>query len=156
MLASQERTVLSSLFVDFDNIYLCLRSQDSKAARNFATQPQKWLAWLNEYLEQTLGCRRRLAVRRCYMNPQPFGDFRPYFMQCGFEVVDCPALTASGKTSADIRIAIDMLELADFKAPYEEFVLLSADADFTPVMLKLRKCDRNTVVLAIGTSSPLW
>lgn len=156
MSITQKNSVLSSLFIDFDNIYLCLMNQDSRAAKTFAMQPEKWFAWLNEYLEQTTGLRRRITVRQCYMNPKSFGDYRPYFLQCGFEVVDCPALTASGKTSADIRIAIDMLELADYKVPYEEFILLSADADFTPVMLKLRKRDYGTIVLAIGNSSPIY
>lgn len=157
MAPSHERSVLSALFVDFDNIYLCLLNQiDGKAAKIFATDPRKWFAWLTEYLEQVTELRRRIAVRRCYMNPKSFGDYRQPYLQCGFEVIDCPVLTRSGKTSADIRIAIDMLELVDFRSYYEEVILLSADADFTPVMLRLRKHDRRTIVLAVGGSSPTY
>lgn len=156
MTDARQAPLMSAVFVDFDNIYSCLTNQDPLLARAFAIQPAKWFSWLNERLEQLTGRRRRIGVRLCYFNPKAYGDVRPHIMQCGFEVVDCPALTASGKTSADIRIAIDMLELAGFKQHYDEFILLSADADFTPVMLNLRKQGRGTVVLPVGNSSAIY
>lgn len=148
--------LLSALFVDFDNIFLGLQKEDPKAAHTFGAHPEKWLAWLEKHLQQRDGRQRRIAVRCCYLNPDTFSCYRPCFMKAGFEVVDCPTLTTSGKNSADIRIVVDMLELADFKVTYEEYILLSADADFTPVLLKLRKRGSNIALLAVGNSSPIY
>lgn len=156
MSGNSKPSVLSSLFIDFDNIYLCLRNKGNRSAQAFVAYPQTWLEWLDEHLESITGLSRRILVKRCYMNPESFGGFRSAFLQCGFEVIECPPLTKSGKTGADIRIAVDMLELADFQTLYKEFILLSADADFTPVMLKLRKSDRRTIALAVGDSSPIY
>ena len=54
--------------------------------------------------------RRRILIRRCYLNPQSFSNFRPYFIRSAFEVVDCPPLTARGKTSTDIHLVMDVLD----------------------------------------------
>src|SRR4029079_14724063 len=36
---------------------------------------------------------------------------------------------------------------------FDEFILLSGDADFTPVLLRLSKHDRRSAILAIGPAS---
>ena len=43
-------------------------------------------------------------------------------------------------------MVIDTIDALDHPAGYDEFVLLSADADLTPVLLRLRAHNRNTVV----------
>ena len=35
----------TALFVDFDNIAISFAELDETAARRFATQPARWLAW---------------------------------------------------------------------------------------------------------------
>src|SRR3954468_8948198 len=40
----------SALFVDFDNIYLGLQREDPVAAEQFATDPGRWLLWLQDKL----------------------------------------------------------------------------------------------------------
>lgn len=151
----------SALFVDFDNIFLSLRDQVGlPAAHRFANNPQIWLDWLEKQL--SLGhmgedfTARRILIRKCYLNPTTFGKFRPYFTQAAFEVVDCPPLTQGGKTSADIHMVMDIMDTLDHPARYDEFILLSADADFTPVLLRVRHFDRRSVVLAAGFPSPAY
>jgi len=147
----------SALFVDFDNVYLRLEQQDAALANSFATQPGQWVDWLEHALptadSDTEATRRKILVRRCYLNPRSFGRYRAYFFRSAFETIDCPALTAQGKTSADVYMVLDILDLLTHQTFYDEFILLSADADFTPVLLKLRKHDRRTAILAIGPSS---
>lgn len=156
----QSNDILSALFVDFDNIYLGLRDQDPSLAKTFATKPMQWLEWMIQSIAyegaDEPGLRRRIAVRRCYLNPKSFGEFRPYFMNAAFETIDCPALTHSGKTSADVHMVLDIVESLSHDVGYDEYIILSADADFTPVLMKLRKWGRKTVVLAIGNSSPAY
>ncbi len=151
--------VRSALFVDFDNIYLGLQREDPSAAEQFATNPAHWLLWLQESLpHQEAGDRRgrqsrKVLFRRCYMNPSQFGRFRPYFTRSAFEVVDCPPLTSGGKTSADIHMVMDILDTLGHPTQFDEFIILSGDADFTPVLLRLSKHDRRSAVLAIGPAS---
>ncbi len=45
------------------------------------------------------------------------------------------------------HMAIDTLDALDHPAGYDEFILLSADTDLTPVLLRLRAHNRNTVVV---------
>lgn len=145
--------VLTALFVDFDNIYIGLQNQDVAAAEAFATNPGAWLRWLEQEVQSdadAAGTVRSILVRRCYLNPQSFGRYRPYFVRAGFQVVDCPPLTQGGKNGADIQMVMDVLDALEHRTRFEEFILLSGDSDFTPVLLRLRAHDRRTMILAVG------
>jgi hypothetical protein len=150
----------SALFVDFDNIYSGLRNLDQASADRFARHPMEWMNWvvnslaLPDYV--AADAKRRVLVRRCYLNPQVYQHFRPFFNLAGFEIVDCPALTSGGKTSTDIHMVLDMIDLLQHEVRYDEFIVFSADADFTPVLRKVRRWDRRTTVLAIGFPSAAY
>ena len=150
----------SALFVDFDNVYSSLRKLDQEAADRFASQPGIWIDWLTETLQPPLHAPdtegRRLLVRRCYLNPQAFQRFRPAFNRAGFEIIDCPPMTSEGKTSTDIHMVLDIVDLLQHHVHYDEFIVFSADADFTPVLRKLRRWDRRTTVLAVGFPSAAY
>lgn len=150
----------SALFVDFDNVYSGLKRLDPRAAERFASQPLAWIGWLTQALcappHSPADSLRRLLVRRCYLNPQVYQRFRPAFNRAGFEIVDCPAMTSEGKTSTDIHMVLDIVDLLQHEAHYDEFIVFSADADFTPVLRKLRRWDRRTTVLAIGFPSAAY
>lgn len=150
----------SALFVDFDNVYSGLRKLDQKIADHFARQPFEWMNWLIHSLSlpdhSPSNDRRRVLVRRCYLNPQAYQRFRPSFNLAGFEIVDCPSLTSEGKTSTDIHMVLDIIDLLQHETRYDEFIVFSADADFTPVLRKLRRWDRRTTVLAIGFPSAAY
>lgn len=80
------------------------------------------------------------------MNSFPF--VRHHFLRAGFEVIDCPPLTAQLKNSADIRMVMDVRDVLNHDTRFDEFILLSGDADFTPVLHRLRAHARRTVVFA--------
>jgi hypothetical protein len=50
------------------------------------------------------------------------------------------------KNSADIRMVMDVRDLLTHDTYFDEFVILSADADFTPVLHRLRSHARRTVI----------
>jgi hypothetical protein len=154
------RRVRSALFVDFENIFLGLQRLDGAEALRFATNPPGWLGWLEKLTYPALGLtgpfRRDVLIRYCYLNPVSSGRYRAYFTRAGFHVVDCPPLTAAGKNSADIHVVIDILDLLAHPTRFDEVVLLSADADYTPVMLRLRAHDRRTVIITSGPSAPAF
>lgn len=147
--------VKAALFVDFDNIYSGLKSVHPKAAEEFAYNPARWLAWFEQGMptretDDTARLRKRaLLLRMCYLNPVMFGKFRPYFTRSGFKVVDCPPLTQQNKNSTDIHMVMDILDALKYEH-VKEFIILSGDSDFTPVLLRLRLFDRGTMILTPG------
>lgn len=150
----------SALFVDFDNVFSLLRKLQPNAAEQFARHPDVWIHWLTHSFvmpePHAEGERRRLLVRRCYLNPNWYQVYRHAFLRAGFEIVDCPPVTSQGKTSTDIHLVLDAVDLLQHGTHYDEFIVFSADADFTPLLRKLRRHDRRTTVLAIGFPSAAY
>jgi hypothetical protein len=158
---------LSAVFVDYDNIYLSLKRKSEEAAKRFAKEAQRWLReieggkLITPTNAQFGSAPRRIAMNRCYGNPVPrrnphdnstdmssFPFVRHHFLRAGFEVIDCPPLTAQLKNSADIRMVMDIRDLLLHDTYFDEFIILSGDADFTPVLIRLRAHARRTVVFA--------
>ena len=159
--------ILSTVFVDYDNIYLSLKRKSEDAAKRFAKDSGAWLQGIvsGELITPTSSLaaagERRMVMNRCYGNPVPrrnshdnstdmnsFPFVRHHFLKSGFEVIDCPPLTAQLKNSADIRIVMDIRDLISHETRFDEFIILSGDADFTPVLHRLRAHARRTVVFA--------
>ncbi len=145
------RRLRCALFVDFDNVYIGLRRLDPEAAEAFATDPGHWLEELESAADSEGEFSRRFLVRACYLNPSVFSRYRPNFTRAGFQVVDCPSLTQQGKSSADINLVLDAVDALSAPTRYEEFVIVSADADFTPLALRCRAADRRVTII---TASP--
>jgi len=160
-------SVLSTVFVDYDNIYLSLKRKNEEAARRFAKDAALWLREIESgrLISSTNGSNfvtpRRIVMTRCYGNPVPrrnatdnstdmnsFPFVRHHFLRAGFEVIDCPPLTAQLKNSADIRMVMDVRDVLNHETRFDEFILLSGDADFTPVLHRLRAHARRTAVFA--------
>ncbi len=137
---------------------------DPAAAMALIASPSRWLSRLQD--RDSDGVERRWLVLRCYMNPAGslphptnpgerlyFSKYRPFFTQAGVEVVDCPALTKGSKNGADIRMVIDMMSALKSSTRYDEFVIASADSDFTPLLHVLRADDRRITVMATSTTA---
>ncbi len=157
--------ILTTVFVDYDNVYLSLKRKNEEAAKRFSKDAGLWLreiasgALMTPTNSPAIEADRRIAISRCYGNPVPrrnqsdnstdmssFPFVRHHFLRAGFEVVDCPPLTAQLKNSADIRMVMDVRDILTHDTRFDEFVILSADADFTPVLHRLRSHARRTVV----------
>jgi len=151
--------IYSALFVDFDNIYTRLLEQDSVLARTFASNPQRWLRWLEGHALRMMygdNVRRRILKRCCYLNPVKYHEFRPFFIRSAFLVIDCPPLTNYGKTCADIHLVMDCMDLLSHPTRFDEVIILSGDADFTPLLLRIQEHARRSLVLSVGYTSPAY
>ncbi|MBU4337131.1 MAG: NYN domain-containing protein [Actinobacteria bacterium] len=149
--SSTVRRLRCALFVDFDNVYIGLRRLDPAAAEAFASSPAHWLSGLELAQDDDGELVRRFLVRACYLNPSAFSQYRPNFTRAGFSVIDCPSLTQQGKSSADINLVLDAVDALAATTRYDEFVIVSADADFTPLALRARAADRRVTIV---TASP--
>lgn len=159
--SSGSERIRSALFVDFDNIYIRFKQQyNDDVARSFACNPEQWVAWIERNAASTWEdgrpCCRKLLVRRCYMNPEKFSSFRRKFTLAAFEVIDCPPLTEQGKTSTDMHLVMDVLDTLVHPVHLDEFVILSGDADFTPLLRRLRRHDRFTTIFSAGLASAAY
>ena len=152
----QESVLRSVLFVDFDNMYLGLRKLDEKAAESFASRPSLWLQWLEAGLDSGSNTKRRFLIKNVYLNPVTFGAYRAVYTRNGFRSVDCPPLTGQGKNSADIYMVLDIVDALQSGFRYDEFVIASTDADFTPILHRLRGQDRRTTLLTAGLSAAAY
>jgi uncharacterized LabA/DUF88 family protein len=149
------QTVRTALLLDFDNIFSGLTRLDEACARQFATHPQTWLTRLADENSQRSGnspsTRRSILARYCYMNPYgPGGRHRHSLLAAGFRVMDCPPITGQGKNSADIRLVIDALDLLRHTTRFDEFIIMSGDADFVPLLVHLREHERQTMIAFAG------
>ncbi len=165
--------VKTAIFIDFDNFHGNLEKVDTRAAERFADDPATWLEWFrlgrhagalevenraeNRADQETgegaargaaqLAEPRRILLRRCYLNPDKFRRHRTGFVRAGFTVHDCPPLTTRGKNAADLWMTVDILDAIAHPTGFEEFIILASDADFTPVLLRLREHDRRTTLV---------
>ncbi|GLW27317.1 NYN domain-containing protein [Actinoplanes regularis] len=152
--------VRAALYLDFDNVFSGLIKQDPEVAIQFAKDPAAWLVRLTTAL--TVDGPRRWLILRCYMNPggwvpNPdtaatqqrlyYSQFRPFFVNAGFEVIDCPRLTHT-KNAADIRMVVDAVDALADPVSFEEFVIASGDSDMTPLLVRLRRADRRTTIVS--------
>jgi len=154
--AESGRRLRCALFVDFDNVYIGLQRLDPRAAEAFASAPTHWLTALETGNDTDGEFSRRFLIRACYLNPSVFSQFRPNFTRAGFSVVDCPSLTQQGKSSADINLVLDAVDALSAETRYDEFVILSADADFTPLALRCRAADRRVTIITAGPAASAY
>lgn len=144
----------SVLAIDFDNVYIGLKALDEGAAEAFATDPDRWISWLEHKLrdDDATDRQRRFLIKSVYLNPL-FKDYRSLYTRSGFRAIDCPALTGKGKNGADIHMVLDLMDTLQSPVRYDEYIIISSDADFTPVLQRLRAHDKRTVVVSAGLTS---
>ncbi|MCO5997348.1 NYN domain-containing protein [Actinoallomurus rhizosphaericola] len=151
--------IRAGLYLDFDNVFLGLHGLDPVVAVRFADDPGGWLERLTTAVTGDAG--GRWLVLRCYLNPggwvpnpDPsaeyrrlyFSRFRRAFVRAGFEVIDCPLYNAT-KNAADIRLTLDAMDALSADPAVEQFVIVSGDSDMTPLLHRLRRADRRTVIV---------
>ena len=145
-------TIKSALFVDYDSFHRSLKAAHADIAELLAQKAATLVSAIENgdlvTPEAEEGARRRSLIRRCYADPELLGKNRAAFIASGFEVIDCPPLEGSDRNSAAIHIVLDTIDALGHPAGYEEFILLSADTDLTPMLLRLRAHNRSTVIYA--------
>ncbi|WP_018183313.1 NYN domain-containing protein [Kaistia granuli] len=149
--------IKSVLFVDYDSLYMSLRARDPGMARRFALRPGVWLDAIESGLllepRGDEAIRRRVLMRRCYADPKLLGKARSAFTSQGFQIVDCPPLAGRERNSAEIHMVLDTVDALAHQTGFEEFILLSADSDLTPVIFRLRSYNRATTIYTTATTA---
>jgi uncharacterized protein (TIGR00288 family) len=137
---TQQTELTIAVFADFDN--LALGAEQSNKGR-FAMD-----LVLKRMLE-----RGRIVFKRAYSDWNRFQKFTREFHLLGFEMVDIPRSSVSGKNSADIRMVVDAIDLCYSKSHIDTFALLTGDSDFSPLVSKLKENDKRVIGCGVRSST---
>jgi uncharacterized protein (TIGR00288 family) len=101
--------------------------------------------------------RGRVIIRRAYADWNLFSDHRQGLVAQRIEMIEIPQRTGMvRKNAADIKLAVDALELALEREFITSFVIASGDSDFTPLVLKLRELNKRVIGVGVeGSTSQL-
>ncbi len=132
-----------ALFIDFEN--LALGARDRGGALDMAV------------IMDALSERGRVVVRKAYADWNLFAEHRQGVVGQRIEMIEIPQRTGIvRKNAADIKLAVDAIELAFQRDFITSFVIASGDSDFTPLVLKLRELNRRVIGVGVeGSTSEL-
>lgn len=101
--------------------------------------------------------RGRVVIRRAYADWNLFSDHRQGLVAQRIEMIEIPQRTGMvRKNAADIKLAVDALEIALEREFITSFVIASGDSDFTPLVLKLRELNKRVIGVGVeGSTSQL-
>jgi len=139
----------SVLLLDYDSLHRSLAG--SVAETRLAERAAAWLAAMESgRLLSDESRRRRIVVKRCYVGPGVHGKPRDALAVAGFEMVE--AAESGSRNAADLLMAMDTVELLA-SGDYDEFILLSAGNDLTPLLSRLKAAKRLTAIYADDATS---
>src|SRR4029453_8127910 len=132
-----------ALFIDHENLVIGAR----EIGRGFDVGP----------IFDALAERGRVVARRAYADWTLFAGDRRTLVEHNCELIDIPQRTgAARKNAADIKLAVDAMELAYERGFVSTFVIASGDSDFTPLVAALRGLNRRVIGIGVkGSPSSL-
>src|SRR5918999_1918468 len=129
------------LFLDFENLAIGAREQLGGA---FDFKP----------IADALAERGRVVVRRAYADWSMFDDARRELTRHHIELIEIPQrMGAVRKNAADIKLAVDAIELSFERDYITTFVIGTGDSDFTPLVHKLRELNRRVIGVGLEAST---
>jgi uncharacterized protein (TIGR00288 family) len=135
------RRIRSALFIDFENMPL-----PANAIPN-------WLAWLEDGMFDQ-GNRRQFLLKRVYWNAAA-EKHREAFQSHDFDVVHCDRFHGL-PNSVDMRMAVDIVETTYTNPNIDEFILITRDSDFVPVLQRLDEKRKRTAFVANETDINIY
>ena len=126
-----------ALFLDLDNFTIGARH----ANLNFD------IDILLSYLEETL--KGRVVLRRAYGDSRQNGRLLRQLATAGFIIQAAIDVSGYGKNLADMQIVVDAMETLLAGHKYDEYVLITGDRDFTPLVQCLRQHGKKVVGIGV-------
>jgi uncharacterized protein (TIGR00288 family) len=128
------------LFLDFENLAIGAREEGV----SFEFKP----------IADALAERGRVVVRRAYADWSMFGDSGRDLTRHHVELIEIPQrMGRVRKNSADIKLAVDAIQLAYEREFITTFVIGTGDSDFTPLVHKLRELNKRVLGIGIEAST---
>jgi uncharacterized protein (TIGR00288 family) len=130
-----------ALFLDYEN--LAIGARDALGG-TFDFRP----------IADALAERGRVVVRRAYADWSYFEEDRRMLTRHQVELIEIPQrMGIVRKNAADIKMAVDAIELSFERDYITTFVLGTGDSDFTPLVHKLRELNRRVIGIGVEAST---
>ena len=131
-----------ALFLDYEN--LAIGAREALGRPDFDFRP----------IADALAERGRVVVRRAYADWSNFEPDRRMLTRYQIELIEIPQRMGQvRKNAADIKMAVDAIELSFERDYITTFVLGTGDSDFTPLVHKLRELNRRVIGVGIEAST---
>ncbi len=131
-----------ALFIDFEN--LAIGAREALGGMEFDFEP----------IGNALAERGRVVSRRAYADWSMFSDARQPMTRSHVELIEIPQrMGATRKNAADIKMAVDAIELAFERDYVTTFVICTGDSDFTPLVHKLRELNKKVIGVGVRAST---
>ncbi|MDE0899330.1 MAG: NYN domain-containing protein [Longimicrobiales bacterium] len=128
----------AALLIDFDNVTLGMRSELSKE--------------LKSLLDSDV-IKGKVSVQRAYADWRRYPQYIVPLSEASVDLIFAPAYGSNKKNATDIRMAIDALELVFIRPEIGTYILLTGDADFSSLVLKLKEYGKYVIGVGIQESS---
>jgi len=134
---NQERTI--AVFIDFENLAIGFqrRRDDFQIGR---------------ILERLLE-KGKIIVKKSYADWGEYSKYTKPLHEAAIELIEIPRRGMTGKNSADIRLAVDAMDLAWSKEHIDTFVIVSGDSDFSPLVSKLKENGKHVIGIGMKEST---
>jgi uncharacterized protein (TIGR00288 family) len=131
-----------ALFLDYEN--LAIGAREDLGGAQFDLKP----------VADALAERGRVVVRRAYADWSYFDEDRRMLTKQHVELIEIPQrLGAVRKNAADIKMAVDAIELCFERDYITTYVICTGDSDFTPLVAKLRELNRRVIGVGMQAST---
>ena len=129
------------LFIDYENLAIGARDD---LGMQFDFRP----------IADALAERGRVVVRRAYADWSAFDQDRQMLADNQVEMIEIPQRRGRvRKNAADIKMAVDAVELAFARDYVTAFVICTGDSDFTPLVQKLRELNKRVIGVGLKAST---
>jgi uncharacterized LabA/DUF88 family protein len=131
-----------ALFLDYEN--LAIGARDNLGGMVFDLRP----------VLDALAERGRVIARKAYADWSYFDEDRRSLTRHHVELIEIPQrMRTSRKNAADIKLAVDALEMAFERDYITTFVICTGDSDLTPLVHKLRELNKRVIGVGIKEST---
>ena len=131
-----------ALFLDYEN--LAIGARESLHGMQFDLRP----------VLDALAERGRVIARKAYADWSYFDADRRLLARAQVELIEIPQrIGGSRKNAADIKMAVDAIELAYERGFITTFAIGTGDSDFTPLVHKLRELDKRVIGIGVQSST---
>jgi uncharacterized protein (TIGR00288 family) len=136
-MAEAERTL--AVFIDFENLAIGFKRRRGDFD-------------ISKILERLVE-KGKVIVKKAYADWGEYSKYTKQLHEAAIELIEIPRRSMTGKNSADIRLAVDAMDLAWSKEHIDTFVVVSGDSDFSPLVSKLKENGKHVIGIGMKEST---
>jgi uncharacterized LabA/DUF88 family protein len=136
-----------AVLIDYENLALGTGRRRRNGHQEIGPAPD-----MKRILERLVD-KGRIVSKRAFCDWQRFTDAVTPLHELGIELIEIPDRAFTGKNSADIRLAVDAMEICLTREHVDTFAILSGDSDFSPLVAKLKEFGKTVIGVGMKEST---